>query len=343
MRKLINLFCSCLLGLTLAGSALAESVPLNNSHPEQYTVVEGDTLWDIAAMFLREPWRWPEIWHVNEQIANPHLIYPGDVLSLTYVDGKPRIGLQRGTLRLSPKVRATPLDTAIPVIPIDAVKGFISRPYVFEPGQLESSPYIVAFADEHIMAGAGQRFYARQIDEQQSRYDIVREGGPYLDSRSGEVLGQEAIYIGSAVLQRGGDPSTLLVSSSEQQVVVGDRLVPVEDDVALENFQPSAPAGEIDGAIISVLNGVTQIGQYDIVVIDRGTEDGLAVGNILNVLGRGEVIDDPVTADRNDTVKLPDEKAGLMMVFRTFSRVSFGLIMHASRAIHVMDRVISVD
>lgn len=343
MHKFHHLLISCLAGLFLSGIVAAETVALNDNHPERYTVVKGDTLWDISGLFLRDPWRWPDIWYVNPQIANPHLIYPGDVLVLTYVDGQPRLTLQRGPNRLGPQVRSTPIDDAIPMIPIDAIKAFLTRPYVVEKGQLDSTPYVVAFADEHIMGGAGQRFYVRSIEDQtHKKFDVVREGDDYLDSETGEILGHEALFIGSAQLQRTGDPATLLLTDTELEVLPGDRLLPVTEDIALQNFQPKAPARDVNGAIISVLNGVTQIGQHNVVVIDRGSSDGLAVGDVLQINHRGETILDKVTADPKDKVTLPDEKAGLLMVFRTFDRVSFGLVMHATRAIHVLDKVVNV-
>lgn len=342
MRKFHHLLLSCLAGLVLSGVVAAETVALKNGHPTQYTVVKGDTLWDISEMFLRDPWRWPDIWHANQQIANPHLIYPGDLLSLVYIDGQPRLMLNRGTVKLSPKIRSTPIDNAIPVVPIDAIKGFLSRPYVVEKGQLENAPYIVAFADEHIMAGSGQRFYGRRLDDTTTKYDVVRQGGDYVDSETGEVLGHEAIYIGSSVVQKPGDPATLLLTKTQQESLPGDRMLPAEEDVALMNFHPKVPNTQIDGAIISVMNGVTQIGQYNIVVMDRGTENGLQVGDVLHIKRLGETIDDHITSERGDTVKLPDEDAGLLMVFRTFNRVSFGIVMHASRAMHINDKVSSV-
>jgi hypothetical protein len=341
MRKFHHLLLSCLAGLMLSGVVAAETVALKNDHPAEYTVVKGDTLWDISAMFLRDPWRWPDIWHANQQIANPHLIYPGDVLSLVYIDGQPRLMLNRGTVKLSPQIRSTPIDDAIPVVPIDAIKSFLSRPYVLEKGQLDDAPYIVAFADEHIMGGSGQRFYGRDLDDNATKYDVVRKGGDYTDSETGELLGHEAIYIGSSVVQKQGDPATLLLTDTQQESLPGDRMLPVEEDVALMNFHPKTPSTPVDGAIISVFNGVTQIGQYNVVVIDRGTQNGLEVGDVLHIKRRGETILDDISPERGDTVKLPDEDAGLLMVFRTFDRVSFGIVMHATRAMHVLDKVSS--
>lgn len=334
--KSLILVLSCALSMPLA---LADEL-LRADHPDQYTVVKGDTLWDISGRFLRSPWRWPDIWYVNPQIANPHLIYPGDVLELVYIDGKPQLRMRRGPLKLSPTVRSTPWDGAIPTIPVDAIGPFLTRPYVLDKDQLDSAPYIVDFADEHILGGAGQKAYVRRIDQTEPlKYEIVRPGGPYKDADTGEILGYEALYIGTSELQRTGDPATVFINSTDLESVIGDRLIPAGEEKATANFTPHAPTQPVEGSIIAVMNGVNQIGQYNVVVLDRGANDGLNPGTVLRVDQRGELIRDVVTPDSRDKVQLPDEEAGLLMVFRTFERVSFGLVMHASRVMHVNDRV----
>ncbi len=339
-RKLV--FVIALLAVSAIGQA-AEDL-LNPTHPSRYVVKKGDTLWDISEMFLRDPWRWPDIWYVNPQIANPHLIYPGDVLELVYINGKPQLRLSRGVVKLSPKIRVTPWDGAIPTIPADAIAPFLTRPYVVTEHELDAAPYVVAFADEHIIGGAGLRAYVRAIEQpDQQKFDLVRPGGPYKDAQTGEVLGYEALYVGDAQLTRVGDPATVLINAVEREVLVGDRLLPVTEDRAMLDFHPKVPEQAVDGAIIDVLDGVSQIGQYNVVVLDRGAADGLSPGSVLQVDQRGATVRDQVTEDRRDSVTLPDEKAGLLMVFRTFDRVSFALVMHATRAIHVLDRVHNPD
>ncbi len=332
-----------LFGLLLATAvSAAERVELSPTHPDSYTVVKGDTLWDIAGRFLREPWLWPEIWHVNPQIRNPHLIYPGDTLVLTYADGRPLLSLVRGShnVKLSPSLRSTALSDAIPAIPIDAIRQFLSRPYVVGRGELADAPYIVAHADEHLIGGAGNRIYVRTIESQdQQRFDIVRPGDAYRDADTGEPLGYQALYIGEAQLQRTGDPATLLLLRTSQETLAGDRLIAVTDSKPLTTFFPKAPEQQVYGSIIGVLGGVTQIGQYAVVTLDRGEANGLAPGDVLEIDARGETVKDDISPARWDKVKLPDEPAGHLMVFRTFPRVSFALVMGATRAIHVLDRV----
>ncbi len=342
MEKTHFKFTGIILGLLLSCTALAaKPVAVNPAHPDRYVVVPGDTLWDISERFLRDPWRWPEVWHVNPQIENPHLIYPGDIIVMTYVDGKPQLRLLRGTtVKLSPTMRSEALAKAIPTIPVDAIHPFLSRPYVVGLNELDGAPYVVDYVDEHIVGGAGHRIYVRSIENSDhATFDVVRPGDPYKDADTGEVIGHEALYIGSAELQRTGDPATLLLSRTELENLPGDRLLPAAEDEPMVAFQPKAPATQINGSIISVLNGVSQIGQYNVVVLDRGTDNGLQVGDVLTIEHKGETVLDKVTEEPTDTVILPNEPAGTLMVFRTFPRVSFGLVMRATRAIHVLDRV----
>ena len=342
MPKIRHQLAGLFLGLILSSALFAaEPVAANPAHPDRYVVVKGDTLWDIAGRFLRDPWRWPDVWYVNPQIENPHLIYPGDTIVMTYVDGQLRLSLERGSVvKLSPQMRTTPVAAAIPTIPIDAIYPFLTRPYVVGENELEQAPYIVDFADEHIAGGAGIRVYVRTIENTDHKtYDVVRAGDPYKDADTGEVLGYEALYIGNAALQRPGDPATLMLTQTDLETLPNDRLLPSVEDAPLQNFQPKAPDSQVNGSIISVLNGVTQIGQYNVVVLDRGTENGLQPGDVLSIAHKGEVIKDDITPDRTDTVKLPNEEAGVLMVFRTFPRVSFGLVLRATRPIHVLDRV----
>jgi len=327
-----------LLSLLLAATASAETL-LRSDHPSHYIVQKGDTLWDISGRFLRSPWLWPEIWHVNPQIANPHLIFPGDRLDLVYVDGKPRLQLSRGVLKLSPQVRSQPWDGAIPTIPIGDISPFLSRPYVLDPGQVDQAPYIVSFGADHILGGTGVRAYVRSLEESGGKYHVVRPGGAYRDADTDEVIGHQAIYIGTVEATQSGDPGTVFFNSSERESVLGDRLIPVSGDTSWSNFMPHQPGDEVSGSIIGVKGGVAQIGQYNVVVLDRGASDGLEPGHVLRIDQRGETIRDVVTPDSRDTVTLPDEEAGLLMVFRTFERISFGLVLNAVRPIHLFDRV----
>ncbi|HHO69286.1 MAG TPA: LysM peptidoglycan-binding domain-containing protein [Gammaproteobacteria bacterium] len=340
-------FKSLALALALAvTSVFADQVVLKDGHPDRYVVVKGDTLWDISERFLDKPWLWPEIWYVNPQIENPHLIYPGDVINLVYVDGKPQLRVQRGkaTIKLSPRVRAERLDKAIPTIPVDAIQQFLSRPLVVGEDELARAAYVVSSAGEHLITGAGDRIYVRGLkDEGYSRFNAFRPGSTYVDPETGEVLGFEAIYLGDGTVERYGDPSTLSLIRTTREVNIGDRVLPITREDVQPYFQPHAPKAGLQGTIISVLDGVSQIGQYQIVVLNRGAREGVDVGTVLAVYQAGETIRDQVSGRKKDIVKLPDERAGLVMVFRTFDKVSYALVMKATSALHVGDRVKNPD
>ena len=332
-----------LLGMVLAalltGSLVAADVALNPNHPDRYVVVPGDTLWDISSRFLRDPWLWPEVWYVNPQVSNPHLIYPGDVLNLVYVDGKPRIQVSRDG-RLSPRIREESLESAIPTIPLDAIEPFLTRALVVDKAELDAAPYVVQSADEHVVTGAGDRVYVRGIESNDiALFDIYEPGEPYIDPDTNELLGHEAIFVGTGPVQRFGDPATVKLTRTTREVRVGDRLLPADRTEPVAFFQPRATPPGTEGHIISVLGGVSQIGQFNVVALDLGERDGMEIGHVMRVFQKGKVIRDTVSNKYGDKVKLPDEEAGLVIVFRTTEKVSFGLVMKATRAIHINDFV----
>ena len=328
-----------LLACAMVFSAYADVLALKSGHPETYVVKKGDTLWDISNVFLQDPWRWPQLWHVNPQIRNPHLIYPGDQLNLVYVGGQPQLVLTRGRdVKLEPGVRSTPIDNAIPAIPLEAVNAFLNRGRIVLPGVLEKAPYTLAGKEGHIVSGAGDEVYARgTFPEDIGSYGIFRKGETFVDPDSGEVLGVQAQDIGLAKL-RSADKgvATLALNRSTQEVRRGDALLPEEERRINASFFPSAPAQDIKGRLISVEGGVSQIGFLSVVVINRGEREGLAEGNLLAIYKTGEVVFDPVN---NDQVKTPDFRAGLLMVFRVFDKVSYGLVLRAERPLKVGDTV----
>ena len=315
---------------------------LAEGHPDEYVVQVGDTLWDIAQTFLKDPWYWPEIWYINPQIENPHLIYPGDVLGLVYIDGQPRITTVRGsTYRLSPQARITPLTEAVTSIPYEDVQAFLSSGVILEKSQADALPYLLSTRGDHLIASAGNEIYVRGInrDEPGAQYNVVHVGDALYDPDDNRLIGYQGIPVGEGVLRRSGDPATVALTDTSQEAVPGDRLLPASVDVPL-NFFPRAPSTRIDGSIVSVVGGVTQIGQYMVVVLNRGSNDGLSVGDVLTVFQAGETIDDRFGGG---SVTLPDEEAGTLMVFKTYDRISYGLVMEATQAIHVHDAVRNPD
>ena len=319
--------------------AAPNRVPLAEGHPDEYVVQDGDTLWDIAATFLRDPWFWPEVWHVNPQIDNPHLIFPGDTLSLVYVGGQQRITttMRGATYRVSPAARPTQLSEAVASIPYEKVSSFLSKGLVIEKGQAKKLPYIVATRGDHMIAAAGNSIYVRGGEPAQpgTRYSVVHVGDELVDPDDNDVVGYQGIYVGEGILARGGDPATIALTDTNREALEGDRLIPETVDIPL-NFFPKAPDTAVDGRIISVVDGVSMIGQYQVVVLNRGARNGLAPGDVLSVFQAGEKVRDRV---EGGTVKLPDEEAGTVMVFKVYDRIGYGLVMEATLPIHVLDAV----
>jgi hypothetical protein len=313
------------------------SARLAEDAPDEYVVQVGDTLWDIAGTFLKDPWYWPEIWYVNPQVENPHLIYPGDVLSLVYMDGAPRVTVTTGSsYRLSPEARATPLTEAITSVSYDSISAFLSRGVVIERGEVDSLPYIVASKGDHLVAAAGNTVYVRGTDAQPGeRYNVVKIGDRLVDPETNDLIGYQGIEIGDGTIRRSGDPASMMLNRSKQEAKQGDRLIPTAVEIPL-NFFPKAPSTDINGQIIAVVGGLTQIGQYQVVVINRGSGHGMGVGDVLTVWQRGGTARDHV---KGGNVRLPDEEAGTIMVFKVYDRISYGLVMEATTALHTHDYV----
>ena len=312
MRKLLYALAASMLLLTSWAHAAPE---LRSDHPERYTVVKGDTLWDISARFLNNPWYWPEIWHVNPQVANPHLIYPGDELALVYIDGKPRVTKVSSdrVVKLSPKVRSEPIDTPIPAIPLDAISSFLTDTRIVDVEALNGAPYVLEGEDGRIITGAGDRIYARG-EKPADNVGVFRRSKEFRDPETGEFLGLEARSIARGeVIAENKDVLTLRLKQSNEEVRIGDRLLVGEERRITTSFVPSSPDSDIEAQMISVDGGVSQIGQFDVVAINRGEREGLKPGNVMAVLKSGNLVRDPVT---NETIELPSERAGLMMVFQ---------------------------
>jgi LysM repeat protein len=314
-----------------------DSARLAADAPDEYVVQVGDTLWDIAATFLKDPWYWPEIWYVNPQVENPHLIYPGDVLALIYVDGGPRVTNMVGSsYRLSPEARESPLTEAITSVSYDSISSFLSRGVIIERNEVKSLPYLVATKGDHLIAAAGNTVYVRGTSAQPGeRFNVVHIGDELRDPENNDLLGYQGIEIAFGTIHRSGDPATMVLNSSKREAVQGDRLIPTSVEIPL-NFFPKAPSTNIDGQIMAVVGGVSQIGQFHVVVINRGSNHGLAVGDVLTAWQRGDVVRDRV---EGGSVRLPDEPAGTLMIFKVYDRIGYGLVMQATQALHTNDFV----
>lgn len=345
---------AAVMALLLLSAALlptAVEAQIREDQPGIYVVQRGDTLWDIAGVFLDEPWRWPDLWQVNPEIEDPHLIYPGDVVRLRWIDGEPGLVLERGdpsrtvravpgdTTRLQPRIRYEPLVGAIPSIDLEAVGPFLSSNRVVRPRQLDNAPYVVQGDAGRLLTGAGDRMYVRGQDlgEAGEVYAVVRRATNLIDPDTGELLGLEAEEIGTArTTSLSGDIATMTVTSSREDIRIGDRILPMESRSLDPTFFPSAPQNTVRGRIIKVLGGVSQVGSLSVVVLNVGEREGIEAGNVLAIRQQGALVRD---RERNEQIRLPSEEAGLLMVFRVFERVAYGIVLEARRPLAVLDEI----
>ena len=375
--------------------------------PSEYTVVKGDTLWGISGRFLKDPWKWPHIWQMNqEQIKNPHLIYPGDIVRLDRealtlslagggaggaggVSGGTSAQAIANTVKLEPRVRVEPLQSAIPSIPSSVIGPFLSQPLIVEAGGLDSSPVILATEESRVIIGVGDTAYADRIGSADgTNWQVFRPGVPLRDPETNEILGYEAKYVGEARVRRYGNPTTLEITKARQEVNRGDRLTPARE-AAFPTYMPRAPDKAIKASIMSVDGGVSEFGQYQVVTINRGARDGVEVGHVLASYRRGAtlgrsgreidfamprffgglggmgdmdikpvyVVPPPpappapppsadgkvvgVAATTETALKLPDERNGLVFVFRVFDKMSYALVMRSTRPMYLGDVVMT--
>ncbi len=391
MRQLI-----ASLALVLAAPAFADTLKLQDNAPDRYVVVKGDTLWDISGKFLKDPWRWPQIWNLNRaEIKDPHWIYPGDLIVLDRSGKEPRLSLVKGdkhgmtTVKLSPGVRATDIGgDAIPAIPIRVIHPFLSQPRVVAKDAMDSAPFILGTNAERVVLGAGDDAFATGGPAGVTRWNVLRPGKALKDPETGELLGYEVEYLGDVRTVAEGAPQKIRVTRSAQEILPKDKLVAADDTTAFE-YLPRAPEAKINARIISAYGGLTDSGRYQTVVLNRGSRDGLEPGHVLAIYREGQAVQltrdekdkmtwaneksgvpgggawlyndvrclkesSKVTYDQvaearqtfratclsaNDdrSVKLPDARSGLLMVYRVFDRVAYALIMQSDGPVYLLD------
>jgi len=334
-----------------AGVPLAELAP---DAPDVYTVKRGDTLWGISGMFLRTPWRWPELWGLNlDEIRNPHLIYPGQTLVLEKVDGRARLRLAQGaqgdTVKLSPRVRSEALGTdAITSIPLHLITPFLNEAIVFNTDELALAPRIVAAQEARVLIGRGDTAYVRGDTGNTRNFRVFREARPLLDPTTNEILGYEARYVGTAEQTRQGEtradangkeeivPASFLVTTVREEVGIGDRLAPLPPS-EFKSYAPHAPSGAVSGQIVSIYGDAVNAGQSQIVSLNRGKVDGMERGHVLALWRDGDRVKDSTDPNRA-MLKLPDERHGVLFVFSVFDRISYALIMQVAQPVKAGDR-----
>jgi hypothetical protein len=349
--------------LFVIAPVLSWAADIKPDHPKTYTVKQGDTLWGVAGRFLQNPWQWPEIWKANPDIKDPDLIYPGDVLELVYVDGKPQLrrkSSRRAGAKLSPRIRSD--RGAIPPVPVEAISPFLTHPRVIDRAVVDAAPHIIGFPDGNLVGGEGMRAYAHGMNgEGAAHFDILRKGRTYTDSGTGDELGYMARFIGQATLVRGGDPATVRLDSTEIEVMRGDRLIAYTPVSEPGYFFPKPPRLPMEGEVLDAYESISQVGRYHVVLIDLGADDAVSVGDVLLVDNRGDTVrdiygpkeeqrvyDEVVTPEVGGIfrqslippeIQLPDERAGSLMIFDVFDRMSLALVMDSARPIRKGDWV----
>lgn len=342
-KSMSRIISALILAVAAVTASASEPLKLAANAPESHIVVKGDTLWGISGKFLKEPWRWPEIWRLNkDQIKNPHLIYPGDVVLLDMSDGTPRLRLGKGVktsgnVKLSPKVHSELIDKEIPSIPAHVIEPFISRPLVVGEKDLENAPRIIGTEESRVIVGNGDSIYVLGVQEEHPKWYIYRPGVPLKDPGTGEILGYEAFYLGTAAVKRPGEVSIMEVQTAKEEIIKGDLLVPAELP-DLKSYVPRKAEFELSGQIVSVYGGVGAGGKDSVIAINQGIQHGVEVGHVLGLFTKRTTTYRDKDG-RNQTKELPEERYGVVFIFRAFDRISYGLVMEAEQPLVAGDAV----
>jgi hypothetical protein len=348
-------FLASVLGVTGASAQTTAPAPaagqgnalqLQENAPDRYVVEKGDTLWSIAGRFLKDPWKWPQIWRLNEdQVRNPHRIYPGNVIVLDRTKNPPQLALlPTDTVKLSPRVYDERVETAIPAIPAREIEPFLTQALVIENDGLDKAPRIVATEESRFNIGPGGTAYVSGLaDSKQLAFQIFRPGRALIDPDTGRSLGREGVFLGTGRIVRTGDPATLEVTSARQEIGSGDRLVAISEP-AMVQYVPRSPTGLVQARIISLYDRLTtsEGGRSSVVSLNKGRRDGIENGHVLAIYRSGATVSERSSTDPRaapKVMKLPDERYGLLFVFRTFESVAYALVMDSSRPVTPGDRV----
>lgn len=318
----------------------ARPIELQPDAPDRHIVVPGDTLWGISSKFLKDPYRWPELWRMNtEQVRNPHRIYPGQVLILDRTGAQPQLKLGQ-LVKLGPQVRSEPLGKEIPAIPAQAIEPFLSQPLVIETGEFDAAPRIIATQENRVFTGPGDLIYAEGANPDIAHWQLYRPGKPLINPDSGETLGVEAIYLGSArSTGRRDEVLPLEIVQLKQEIGRGDYLVPASRPEVM-NYLPHPPEKPVDARVLALYGGVGEGGRFSIVSLAAGKREGIEMGHVLALYRAGQTVTNRFDLDKPKTSHtLPDERYGLVFVFRVFERASYALVLEANRPVTAGDRL----
>ncbi len=338
---MVRIISALILAVTAVCASAADPLQLVDNPPDRHIVVKGDTLWDISGKFLKQPWRWPEIWQMNrDQIKNPHLIYPGDVVLLDMSSGSPRLRLGKkvgaGTGKLQPTVYSKPIQQVVPSIPPNAIEPFISQPLVIEDGELNTGVKIVAMQEDRMLVGTGDSFYASGIpDASVEKWHVFRKGKPLKDPGTGKIIAYEAFFLGNARLVKPGEPALLRVSLAKEEIARGDRLIPAPEPEII-SYVPHRPEQDVSARVLGIYGGLREGGANSVVALNVGKNDGMEIGHVV-ALYRKRVSLDVDDSGRRTSTPVPDERYGLAFVFRVFNGVSYALVVESSKAVIVGD------
>jgi len=320
-------------------AAAATPVELADNAPDTYVVKKGDTLWDISGKFLRRPWRWPEVWQMNkDEIRNPHLIYPGQVIMLDRSGPYLRLGRRVGR-DIKPTVYTEALSDAIPSIPQNEIEPFLSQPLVVDEQNIQDAAVIVATQENRLFTGQGDTVFGKQVQPDVDQYHVFRPARPLVDPETEEVLGYEAFHLGTAAVVQHGEPAVLEIIAAKQEIGSGERMLPASRPDIVK-YVPHAPEGDVEGRVIAVYGGVSETGRQGVITLGVGQREGIEVGHVLALYrNRGDVeYKDPETGEK-ETISLPENRYGLVFVFRVFDRVSYGLVVDASAPVKIADTI----
>lgn len=346
-KLIASLIPSAIIALTALSPVTADELRMQDNAPDRYVVVKGDTLWDISGKFLKDPWKWPQIWNMNkEEVKNPHWIYPGDVIVLDTSSGSPRLRLlgndkndgMRANMKLDPRIRITQFEPqAAPAIPARAIESFLAKPLVVDEQAFKAAPRIALSPDDRVTMSTGDQAFAVGVaGSPGDQWQIFHGGKELRDPDTNELLGYEVTYAGEAVTKKVGDVSTLMVSKVVQEVSVGDRLLPKPRREYI-NYVPHVPDADINGKVVSTYGGVNDAGPYTTIVINKGARDGLALGHVLFTYKAPRQILQESKADNGRMT--PPEKSGNLFIYRVFPKLAYGLVLNSTVPINLLDIV----